>query len=149
MPEDVKPRFSSVWLILGGIIAVSILMPFGYVALGECVNWYLKRVSERLDKVAKGVQAEAEAANPVGSTRQHIEDWLKANNFSANHCPEKLLLEDLIKDRNIPVKGATSFLRGFRRVGDGNSSEGTVIYFFLGPDEKLILVYAEGHFIFL
>jgi hypothetical protein len=150
MPEDAKPRFSYGQMALWRIIAVFILMSVGMAALDKCVNWYLKGVSERLDKVAKDVQAEAEAANPVGSTRQHIEDWLKANNFSTTTLlSEKLLMESLIKERNIPVEGAASYLRGERYIAGGDSSEKTVIYFFLGPDEKLILVYAEGSFIFL
>jgi hypothetical protein len=148
MPEDAKPRFSHGQLVRRGIAAgiiLALIAPFAWTML---FVWGLNRVAERVDKVAKDVEAEAQEANPVGSTKQQVEDWLKANKFKAfPPNSDNQWMENLIKQRQLPAKGATSYLGGERPIAGGYSDEKTIIYFFLGPDEKLILVHAEGFFI--
>jgi hypothetical protein len=150
MPEIVKPRFSFGQLVRRGIPAGIILVLIALFALNMLIVWDLNRTAKRVDKVAQDVEAEAQAANPVGSTRQQVEDWLKANNFrNSALIADKWRMDGWLTMFNISAKDVTSLIESHRPIGGGKLGERVDIYFFFGPDEKLIAVSARGFFISL
>jgi hypothetical protein len=147
MPEDAKPRNPSAsgrwWLVA----VLGFLLLAAVPVLDTWASWYAGRVSEHAEKVAREVEAKAQAACPVGSTRRQVEDWLEANKFSSSlPVSEKRKVDDCLAYLHISAKDATSCIHGMRPIADGSLGESTHIYFFFGPDEKLITLHTHGDF---
>jgi hypothetical protein len=147
MPEDAKPpKPSDRRIIWGTFVALFLIIAMPFV-LNTWLNWYVEQIRDRVDKATESTNAAAQAANPVGSTKRQVEDWLKANDFD-EFIPVSLKrdVDDLVTRFNIPAKAATFFMGGWRPIAGGNPGENTTVYFFFGPDDKLITVYAIGYF---
>jgi hypothetical protein len=169
MPENVKdprsfnPLFSLRWWFptslerwfVGGSIVVCIL---GLALLMWVTGWSTKKW-DRVQKIAKEVEVEIQTANPVGSTKHDVEDWLKAHNFNFGppHPIRPIsirkegplsLSESILTERGVSLKDATEYLEAHRHIGDGSHDE-TVVFLLFGSDGKLIRIHAEGFFISL
>jgi hypothetical protein len=93
MPEDVKapssfgrlfslrwwfPSSLDQWLFRGAIF-VFVLAILWFTT----IEWSYRQADARVQKLAKGVEIEVQAANPVGSTKRDVNDWLTAQVFMA------------------------------------------------------------------
>jgi hypothetical protein len=102
-----------------------------------------------VQKLAKGVEVEVQAANPVGSTKRDVHGWLTAQGFYGVESRPVEQIDYIMMDRVAALEGATEYISAFKPLVGGEPRDTVHTYFVFGPDGKLIRVYVIGGFIFL
>jgi hypothetical protein len=117
----VKPRFSYEPLVRWGIPVGIILVLIAPYTLNMLINWDLERASERMHSLAKDLEAEAQEANPVGSTKRQVEDWLKVKKLGGFVLISgEREVDSCLRYLNISVNDTTSYIESHRRSDGGD-----------------------------